>query len=99
MKNTHFSETTDTWSEGAANFWNWERTNEDGTKETPSAGEILLNGFGIDNGRNSTAKSSSTGSSSSQPKANAKAQVNNLAAEQESNETPAKSVENINEPK
>lgn len=99
MKNTHFSETDAAWSEGVANFWNWERTNEDGTPETPSAGEILLNGFGIDNGSNSSAKSSSTGSSSSQSKANAKAQVNNLAAEQESNETPAKSVENINEPK
>ena len=99
MKNTHFSETDAAWSEGVANFWNWERTNEDGTPENPSAGEILLNGFGIDNGSNSRATSSSTRSSSSQSKANAKAQVNNLAAEQESNETPAKSVENINEPK
>ena len=99
MKNTHFSETDAAWSEGVANFWNWERTNENGELETPSAGEILLNGFGIDNGSNSIAKSSSTGSSSSQSKANTKAQVNNLAAEQESNETPAKSVENINEPK
>ena len=83
MKNTHFSETNDAWSEGVANFWNWERTNEDGTKENPSAGEILLNGFGIDNGSNSSTKT----------------QVNNLAAEQESNETPAKSVDNINDPK
>lgn len=99
MKNTHFSETGAAWSEGVANFWNWKRTNENGELETPSAGEILLNGFGIDNGSSSGAKSSSTGSSSSQSKANAKAQVNNLAAEQESNETPAKSVENINEPK
>ena len=99
MKNTHFSETDATWSEGVANFWNWSRTDENGNKETPSAGEILLNGFGIDNGSNSRATTSSTGSSSSQSKANAKAQVNNLAAEQESNETPAKSVENINEPK
>ena len=99
MKNTHFSETDAAWSEGLANFWNWERTNEDGTKETPSAGEILLNGFGMYTGSSSGATSSSTGSSSSQSKANAKAQVNNLAAEQESNETPAKSVENINEPK
>lgn len=83
MKNTHFSETDAAWSEGVANFWNWERTNEDGTPETPSAGEILLNGFGIDNGSNSSAKT----------------QVNNLAAEQESNETPAKSVDNVNDPK
>ena len=58
-----------------------------------------MNGFGIDNGSNSRATSSSTRSSSSQSKANAKAQVTNLAAEQESNETPAKSVENINDPK
>ena len=99
MKNTHFSETTKAWSDGLKNFWNWERTNEDGTTETPSAGEILLNGFGIDNGSNSRATSSGTGSSSSQSKVNAKTQVNNLAAEQESNETPAKSVENINDPK
>lgn len=99
MKNTHFSETDAAWSEGIANFWNWSRTDENGNKETPSAGEILLNGFGIDNGSSSGATSSSTGSSSSQSKANAKAQVNSLAAEQESNETPAKSVENINEPK
>ena len=27
MKNTHFSETDAAWSEGVANFWNWERTN------------------------------------------------------------------------
>ena len=99
MKNTHFSETDAAWSEGVANFWNWSRTDENGNKETPSAGEILLNGFGIDNGSNSRATTSSTGSSSSQSKANANAQVNNLTAEQESNETPAKSVENINEPK
>ena len=99
MKNTHFSETDAAWSEGVANFWNWERTNEDGTKETPSAGEILLNGFGMYTGSSSGATSSSTGSSSSQSKVNAKNQVNNLAAEQESNETPAKSVENINDPK
>ena len=99
MKNTHFSETDAAWSEGVANFWNWERTNEDGTKDTPSAGEILLNGFGIDNGSTSNATTSGTRSSSSQSKANTKAQVNNLAAEQESNETPAKSVENINDPK
>ena len=99
MKNTHFSETNDAWSEGVANFWNWERTNEDGTKDNPSAGEILLNGFGIDNGSNSSATTSGTGSSSSQSKVNAKSQVNNLVAEQESNETPAKSVENINDPK
>ena len=99
MKNTHFSETDAAWSEGVANFWNWERTNEDGTKETPSAGEILLNGFGIDNGSNSRATTSGTGNSSSQSKVSAKSQVNNLTAEQESNETPAKSVENINEPK
>ena len=99
MKNTHFSETDAAWSEGVANFWNWERTNEDGTKDSNlSAGEILLNGFGIDNGSNSRATSSSTRSSSSQSKANAKAQVNNLAAEQESNETPAKSVDNVNDP-
>ena len=99
MKNTHFSETNDAWSEGVANFWNWERTNEDGTPETPSAGEILLNGFGIDNGSNSRATTSGTGNSSSQSKVSAKSQVNNLTAEQESNETPAKSVENINDPK
>ena len=99
MKNTHFSETTKAWSDGLKNFWNWERTNEDGTKETPSAGEILLNGFGIDNGSNSRATTSGTGSSSSQSKVNAKNQVNNLVAEQESNETPAKSVDNINDPK
>ena len=99
MKNTHFSETDAAWSEGVANFWNWERTNEDGTKETPSAGEILLNGFGIDNGSSSSATTSGTGSSSSQSKVNAKTQVKNLSAEQESNETPAKSVENINDPK
>lgn len=83
MKNTHFSETDATWSTEAKKFWDWSRTNEDGTKETPSAGEILLNGFGIDNGSNSSAKT----------------QVNNLTAEQKSNETPAKSVENINDPK
>ena len=99
MKNTHFSETNDAWSEGVANFWNWERTNEDGTKETPSAGEILLNGFGIYNGSNSRATTSGTGNSSSQSKVSAKNQVNNLVAEQESNETPAKSAENINDPK
>ena len=99
MKNTHFSETKETWSEGVANFWNWERTNEDGTKDNLSAGEILLNGFGIDNGSSSNATTSGTGSYSSQSKVNAKTQVNNLAAEQESNETPAKSVENINDPK
>ena len=99
MKNTHFSETTKAWSDGLENFWNWERTNEDGTKDNPSAGEILLNGFGIDNGSNSRATTSGTGSSSSQSKVNAKNQVNNLVAEQESNETPAKSVENINDPK
>ena len=99
MKNTHFSETGAAWSTEAKKFWDWSRTNEDGETETPSAGEILLNGFGIDNGSNSTTKSSSTGSSSSQSKANAKAQVNNLAAEQESNETPAKSVDNVNDPK
>ena len=99
MKNTHFSETDAAWSEGVANFWNWERTNEDGTKDNLSAGEILLNGFGIDNGSNSRATTSGTGSSSSQSKVNAKSQVNNLTAEQESNETPAKSVENINDPK
>ena len=99
MKNTHFSETTKAWSDGLENFWNWERTNEDGTPETPSAGEILLNGFGIDNGSNSRATTSGTGNSSSQSKVNAKSQVNNLTAEQESNETPAKSVENINDPK
>ena len=99
MKNTHFSETNDAWSEGVANFWNWERTNEDGTKENPSAGEILLNGFGMYTGSSSSATTSGTGSSSSQSKVNAKNQVNNLTAEQESNETPAKSVENINDPK
>ena len=99
MKNTHFSETTKAWSDGLKNFWNWERTNEDGTKENPSAGEILLNGFGIDNGSSSSATTSGTGNSSSQSKVNAKNQVNNLTAEQESNETPAKSVENINDPK
>ena len=55
MKNTHFSETNDAWSEGVANFWNWERTNEDGTKENPSAGEILLNGFGMYTGSSSSA--------------------------------------------
>ena len=99
MKNTHFSETNDAWSEGIANFWNWERTNEDGTKDNPSAGEILLNGFGMYTGSSSSATTSGTGSSSSQSKVNAKNQVNNLVAEQESNETPAKSVDNINEPK
>ena len=99
MKNTHFSETTKAWSDGLENFWNWERTNEDGTKDNPSAGEILLNGFGIDNGSNSRATTSGTGNSSSQSKVSAKNQVNNLVAEQESNETPAKSVDNINEPK
>ena len=99
MKNTHFSETNDAWSEGVANFWNWERTNEDGTKDNPSAGEILLNGFGMYTGSSSSATTSGTGSSSSQSKVNAKNQVNNLVAEQESNETPAKSVDNINEPK
>lgn len=83
MKNTHFSETDATWSTEAKKFWDWSRTNEDGTPETPSAGEILLNGFGIDNGSNSRAKT----------------QVNNLATEQESNETPAKSVDNVNDPK
>lgn len=99
MKNTHFSETNDAWSEGVANFWNWKRTNEDGTKDNPSAGEILLNGFGMYTGSSSSATTSGTGSSSSQSKVNAKNQVNNLVAEQESNETPAKSVDNINEPK
>ena len=99
MKNTHFSETTKTWSDGLENFWNWERTNEDGTKDNPSAGEILLNGFGMYTGSSSSATTSGTGSSSSQSKVNAKNQVNNLVAEQESNETPAKSVDNINEPK
>ena len=99
MKNTHFSETTKAWSDGLENFWNWERTNEDGTKENPSAGEILLNGFGMYTGSSSSATTSGTGSSSSQSKVNAKNQVNNLVAEQESNETPAKSVDNINEPK
>ena len=99
MKNTHFSETNDAWSEGVANFWNWERTNEDGTKDNPSAGEILLNGFGMYTGSSSSATASGTGSSSSQSKVNAKNQVNNLTAEQESNETPAKSVDNINDPK
>ena len=99
MKNTHFSETNDAWSEGVANFWNWERTNEDGTKDNPSAGEILLNGFGMYTGSSSSATTSGTGSSSSQSKVSAKSQVNNLTAEQESNETPAKSVDNINEPK
>ena len=99
MKNTHFSETTKAWSDGLENFWNWERTNEDGTKETPSAGEILLNGFGMYTGSNSSTTTSGTGSSSSQSKVNAKSQVNNLTAEQESNETPAKSVDNINVPK
>lgn len=83
MKNTHFSETTKAWSTEAKKFWDWSRTNEDGTPETPSAGEILLNGFGIDNGSNSSAKT----------------QVNNLTAEQKSNETPAKSVDNVNDPK
>ena len=99
MKNTHFSETTKAWSDGLKNFWNWERTNEDGTKDNPSAGEILLNGFGMYTGSSSSATTSGTGSSSSQSKVNAKNQVNNLVAEQESNETPAKSVENINDPK
>ena len=99
MKNTHFSETTKAWSDGLKNFWNWERTNEDGTTETPSAGEILLNGFGMYTGSSSSATTSGTGSSSSQSKVNAKNQVNNLVAEQESNETPAKSAENINDPK
>ena len=99
MKNTHFSETTKAWSDGLENFWNWERTNEDGTKDNPSAGEILLNGFGMYTGSSSSATTSGTGSSSSQSKVNAKNQVNNLVAEQESNETPAKSVDNINEPK
>ena len=99
MKNTHFSETNDAWSEGVANFWNWERTNEDGTKDNPSAGEILLNGFGMYTGSSSSATTSGTESSSSQSKVNAKNQVNNLVAEQESNETPAKSVDNINDPK
>ena len=99
MKNTHFSETTKAWSDGLENFWNWERTNEDGTKENPSAGEILLNGFGMYTGSSSSATTSGTGSSSSQSKVNAKNQVNNLVAEQESNETPAKSVDNINDPK
>ena len=99
MKNTHFSETTKAWSDGLENFWNWERTNEDGTKETPSAGEILLNGFGMYTGSNSSTTTSGTGSSSSQSKVSAKTQAKNLSAEQESNETPAKSVENINDPK
>ena len=99
MKNTHFSETTKAWSDGLENFWNWERTNEDGTKENPSAGEILLNGFGMYTGSNSSTTTSGTGSSSSQSKVSAKTQVKNLSAEQESNETPAKSVENINDPK
>lgn len=99
MKNTHFSETNATWSAEAKKFWDWSRTNEDGETETPSAGEILLNGFGIDNGSNSRATISGTGSSSSQSKVNAKTQVKNLSAEQESNETPAKSVDNVNDPK
>ena len=99
MKNTHFSETDAAWSDGAKKFWDWSRTNEDGTTDNPSAGEILLNGFGIDNGSNSRATSSGTRSSSSQSKANAKSQVNNLTAEQKSNETPAKSVDNVNDPK
>lgn len=83
MKNTHFSETDATWSTEAKKFWDWSRTDENGNKETPSVGEILLNGFGIDNGSNSRAKT----------------QVNNLTAEQKSNETPAKSVDNVNDPK
>lgn len=88
MKNTHFSETTDTWSEEAANFGNWERTNEDGTIDELSAGEILLNGFGIDNGDGLT---TSSGTNKTENKA---VQAATISVEQESNEEPAKKVDN-----
>lgn len=92
MKNTHFSETTDTWSEEAANFWNWNRQGENG-EEPLTAGETLMNGFGINNGY-SSAEATAKREARKEAKEAAKKEAAAIAAEQEKNEAPAKKVDN-----
>lgn len=92
LKNTHFSETTEAWSTEAANFWNWNRQGENG-EESLTAGEILMNGFGIDSGY-----SSAEAATKREAKKEAKAAAS-IESSNELNETPAKPVENVNEPK
>lgn len=92
MKNTHFSETTDTWSEEAANFWNWDRQGENG-EEPLTAGEALMNGFGINNGY-SSAEAAVKREAKKEAKEAAKKEAAKISAEQESNEEPAKKVDN-----
>jgi hypothetical protein len=86
MKNTHFSETTDTWSEEAANFLEWGVTNEDGTPNYST--NAFLNGFGIDNG---DTPATSSGANKTENKV---AKADTISAEQESNEEPLKKVDN-----
>lgn len=89
MKNTHFSETTDTWSEEAANFWNWNRQGENG-EEPLTAGEALMNGFGINNDYSSAEAA---------VKREARKEATKISAEQEKNEEPAKIAgNNVNIP-
>lgn len=85
MKNTHFSETTDTWSEEAANFWNWDRQGENG-EEQLTAGEALMNGFGINNGYSSA-------EAAVKREARKEERAAKIAAEQETNEEPGKKIE------
>lgn len=92
MKNTHFSETTDTWSEEAANFWNWDRQGENG-EEPLTAGEALMNGFGINNGY-SSAEATVKREARKEAKEAAKKEAAKISAEQESNEEPLKKVDN-----
>lgn len=92
LKNTHFSETTEAWSNEAANFWNWNRQGENG-EEALTAGEILMNGFGIDSGY-SSAEAAAKREAKKEAKAAAAIESSN-----ELNETPAKQIENVNEPK
>lgn len=98
MKNTHFSETTDTWSEEAANFWNWDRQGENG-EEQLTAGEALMNGFGINNDYSSAEAAvkrearKEERAAKKEAKEAAKKEAAKIAAEQETNEEPGKKIE------
>lgn len=104
MKNTHFSETTDTWSEEAANFWNWNRQGENG-EEPLTAGEALMNGFGINNDYSSAEAAvkrearKEAKEAKKEAKEAAKKEAAKISAEQEKNEEPAKTAgNNVNIP-
>jgi hypothetical protein len=99
MKNTHFSETTDTWSEEAANFWNWNRQGENG-EEPLTAGEALMNVFGTNNDYSSAEAAvkrearKEAREAKKEAKEAAKKEAAKIAAEQEKNEEPLKKVDN-----